>query len=238
MLVSSRQSTGLVKATLSIYSPAAGGSPLGGGAETLSFHFNPKEYTVGKTAKWDRTDNKAAPAAGPVQWGGARPRTISGLQIYLDKSDSDSSNVIQETELLLKCCAPTADSLSQSKPTGPFVVFSWGNTTGFAAIVTSVSVKYMMFRPNGEPYRALATLNLEEVGESVTGQNPTSGGLAARRTHTLVAGEDLALIAHSEYGSPTHWRTLALANGIVDPMRVHSGDRLLVPPRDEVSAGA
>ena len=238
MQISSRQSTSLVKATLSIFPAGAGASPLGGGGQTLTFHFNPKEYTIARAAKWDRSNSKAAPTAGPVQWGGAQPRKISGLQIYLDRSYSDSESVVPETDLLLSCCSPTTDSVSQGTPSGPFVVFGWGNTMGFTAIVTQVSIKFTMFRPSGEPYRAVATLSLEEVGDPIPGQNPTSGSLSARRTHTLISGEDLALIAQSEYHKPSLWRSLAIVNGIDDPMRVRAGQRLLVPSKDDAEAEA
>lgn len=235
MLVSTRQSTRLEKATLTIL-PATSSPSMGGKGKAVTFDFNPKEYTVSKDASWARTDSQVANEAGPVQWRGPGPRKISGLEVFLDESSSATASVVKTTELLLSCCAPTAESISQGKPTGPFVLFGWGNSTSFTAIVTSVSVRYTMFRPNGDPYRAVATLSLEEVDIKTPRQNPTSGGLPARQTHTVVEGESLALIAQTEYRRPTRWRAIAEANGIDDPLRVPQGFRLLVPPVDEPGA--
>ena len=221
---------GLVKATLTIFPANNTGSPQGS-TKKLTFTFNPKEYTIAKTASWTRTDSKAAPTAGPVQWKGAQPRSINGLQVYLDKSDSESANIVSDAELLLSCCAPTRDSISKGKPSGPFVLFGWGTTVSFTAIISSVSIRYTMFRPSGEPYRAVATVNLEEVGEWVPRQNPTSGGLAVRKTHTVTSGQSLPLVAQSEYQKPALWRAIAQANNIDDPMRVAIGRKLLIPPR-------
>ena len=66
--------------------------------------------------------------------------------------------------------------------------------------------------------------------------NPTSGGLATRRTHTVVEGDTLASIAYQEYRDPNKWRALAEANNIDDPMRVKPGTVLIVPDRREAEA--
>ena len=228
MLVSTRQSTRLEKATLTILRATA--SPSRSGGKTITFDFNPKEYTVAKEGNWARTDSQVAGEAGPLQWRGGGPRRIAGLEMFLDESSSESGSVLATTEALLGCCSPTPESVAEGKPSGPFVLFGWGNRTSFTAVVTSVSVRYTMFRPNGDPYRAVATLSLEEVDVTTPRQNPTSGGLPARRTHTLVEGETLAHVAHREYRKPALWRAIAESNGVDDPMRVARGLRLLVPP--------
>lgn len=231
MLVSTRQSSRLEKATLTVMPATA--SPRPGGGKTLTFHFNPKEYTLSKTASWERTDSQVAHEAGPVQWRGPGPRTISDLEIFLDESASATADVTKDVDLLLSCCTPTDKSIAEGKPSGPFVLFGWGNRMSFTAVVTSVRVRFTMFRPNGDPYRAVATLSLEEVDVKTPRQNPTSGTVAAQRTHQLVEGEDLALVAHQEYRNPALWRALAEANGIDDPLRVPDGRAILVPAPEE-----
>jgi nucleoid-associated protein YgaU len=58
--------------------------------------------------------------------------------------------------------------------------------------------------------------------------------LAARKVHTVVAGDSLASVAWREYGDPTLWRAIAERNGIDDPMRLPAGKTLLVPAADEL----
>ncbi len=216
----------LEKATLTIVPASA--NPRPGPGKTLNFQFNPQSYTVSKSATWSRSDAQCAQEAGPIQWQGAGPKQMS-LQIFLDRSDAANASVIDDVNTLFACCTPTATSKASEKPSGPYVLFGWGKNLSFWAVVTSVSVEYLMFWPNGDPYRARASLSLEQVDAPTPKQNPTSGGLPARRTHTLLEGETLAHVAQSEYGDPGAWRVLAEANGIDDPMRVRSGDRLLVP---------
>src|SRR5207253_4703089 len=57
---------------------------------------------------------------------------------------------------------------------------------------------YTMFKPDGTPMRAICTLDVEEIPSEPGRQNPTSGGLAARRSHTVVAGDSLASIAYRD----------------------------------------
>ena len=54
-----------------------------------------------------------------------------------------------------------------------------------------------------------------------------------RRVHVVVQGDNLAGIAYAEYGNAAHWRAIAIANSIDDPMRLRPGTRLLLPTADE-----
>lgn len=235
MALSAMNSAGakLEKAYLSIM-PASPSGVRPRGGKTLTFKFNPKEYSVTKSANWSRTSAQNAEGAGPAQWAGTAPRTMT-IKIFLDQSETANGDITKDAELLFGCCSPTPESLQAKAPSGPYVLFGWGATTTFTAFVKSVAIEYTMFRPNGKPYRGTATLTVEEVEVPTQGQNPTSGTLSANRTHTVVAGDSLALIANTEYRDPGRWRAIAEANGIDDPFRLPVGARLLLPAPDEAS---
>jgi nucleoid-associated protein YgaU len=226
---------GIVGGAVGAIAGAVAGALGGGSQGQLTFRFNPKEYTVKKTANWKRKPARGAKQAAMPEFTGANPRELS-LEIFLDASDSQSGSVVADLELLFSCCAPTSQTLGQNKPSPPFVLFGWGSTMSFTAVMKSVSAKYTMFRADGTPTRAVCTVTLEELPNETPRQNPTSGGIAARRTHTVVAGDSLPLIAYREYGDPGLWRALANANAIDDPLRLRSGLRLLIPPADEATA--
>ena len=103
----------------------------------------------------------------------------------------------------------------------------------FDAYVSSVSVRYTMFRHDGTPYRATATVTLTEHSVLPARQNPTSGTLVRHAIHTTVAGDSLASIAYHRYGKPSYWRAIADANAIDDPLRVPTGLALIIPPVEE-----
>jgi hypothetical protein len=167
-------------------------------------------------------------------WRGGGPRTMS-VNVLLDASLSSNGGIQPDVDLLFACCQPTMMSLMMQMPSPPFVIFGWGLTIGFLAYMKSVSAEYTLFRPDGTPLRASASLTMEEIPIQVPMQNPTSGG-AVRRTRTVVAGDTLQSISRTEYGKPTMWRAIAHANGIEDPLRLQPGTTLLIPPRSEASA--
>lgn len=199
----------------------------------IEFQFNPKELSVGKSAKWSRDAQKGSKKSGVPEFKGADPSKIS-LEMFLDASEKQDDKVVQTVEALFACCVPTDESHDKKKGSPPWVVFHWGGLTGFTAYVSSVQVKYTLFTPGGMPIRGTATVALEEISGEQQGQNPTSGSPVPRRVHRVVAGDTLASIAWREYGDPAMWRALAERNGIDDPMRVRSGTSLLVPAADEL----
>ena len=72
-------------------------------------------------------------------------------------------------------------------------------------------------------------VTLEEWPGDWERQNPTSGVLAPERSHTMIAGDTLALVAYHEYGDPVLWRPLAAYNRVDDPMRIARGAQILLP---------
>jgi nucleoid-associated protein YgaU len=230
----------LVHAYLEILTPPESGSndaaptPTG---KQIDFQFNPKELTLTKTAKWDKKPAKGAKKSGVPQFLGAEPAKLS-VEMFLDASRKMDDSVVKAVEKLFSCCVPTEKSRQKQKASPPWVRFQWGAVTGFPAHITSVSVKYTLFTPSGTPVRAVCTVQMEEMGGETSGQNPTSGALAARSVHTMVDGDSLPSIAYAEYGDPTLWRVLAEANDIDDPMRLPVGRPLLVPAMEELDGPA
>jgi nucleoid-associated protein YgaU len=141
-------------------------------------------------------------------------------------------------EQLKQLLLPTTLSVAEGEASAPIVMFSWGtNIILDMAVVTKISVAYERFLL-GVPVRATATVTLEGVPlpAPLGFTNPTSGGLAARRTRTVVEGDTLASISYQEYNDPNKWRALAEANNIDDPMRVKPGSVLIVPDRRDAQA--
>jgi hypothetical protein len=230
----------LVKAYIAVLPPnlgslsSAASAVAGGGGNKIDFQFNPREYTIQKTANYQRSQVPASDQAPPFQFTGPGPSSLS-LEVFLDESESSSGNVMDDVDKLFGCLTPTADSMSTT-PSPPFVLFGWGSTMSFPAVVKSVQAKFLRFRPDGTCTRVSATLQLEQIPSPLPFQNPTSGSTETRRTHVVIAGETLPSIAYREYRNQGLWRAIADANRIDDPMRVGSGTRLLIPSLDEAES--
>ena len=224
----------LEKAYLTIRPVAADGSSAGA-ATTLPFQFNPTEYRIAKSSAWMRSSARSATQAGPLQWRGAQPSRLT-MTLLLDEEEGNQ-NVHDDVEALLSCCAPTAESIEREQPSAPYVTFGWGTTTSFTAVVHEVDATFTPFRSDGTPCRATATVTLEQVDLPPVRQNPTSGSKTVTRTHTVVAGDRLPLIAHRMYGDAALWRLLADANRLDDPLVLRAGETLLVPAAHAVDGG-
>ena len=215
----------MARASISVLEPKAGG----GASELdhIEFPFNPKEWSITHTAEW-KTDTTKKEVA-PPEFKGPKPASAS-VEIFLDESDKQGGDISTTVKRLKALVAPEEASVSANKPSAPHVLFEWGKAIRFKGYVDSVAVKYTMFRGEGTPIRGTVTVAMKEFPQTKSKQNPTSGGVAGRRTHRVVAGDTLASVAYAEYGDPTAWRRLADANDIDDPLRVRDGAVLAVPP--------
>ena len=226
----------LEKAYLALEQPSTSPGGAGGSLGEVTFRFNPKEYSIQKSASWESKPAKGAKKTAMPEFKGAEPRSMT-VEAFLDGTDPPYPDIVKDIETLFSCCTPVAQSVGKNKPSPPFVKFCWGKTMSFTAFVKQVNVKYTLFKPDGTPIRATATLTLQEIPRENAKQNPTSGGLVPHRIHTVVAGDSLQSVAYREYGNPSLWRALAEINGVEDPHRLSLGRRLLVPSPEDAMAG-
>ncbi|MFI1728869.1 LysM peptidoglycan-binding domain-containing protein [Streptomyces acidicola] len=210
--------------------PTSVGAKPGGTIARLNLQFNPSTLELRKTTEWRRTPSRMAGQSALPEFVGSGPRTLS-LEVFLDATATHDNSVELAVEKLMKGCVPTPASLGRKKPASPWVRFEWGTarTTSFDGVLSSLSVTYTLFDVDGKPLRATCALSIEEASVDPAGQNPTSGARTARSTHTVVAGDSLALLAWREYGDATAWRVIAEANDIDDPMALAPGTELVVP---------
>lgn len=193
--------------------------------------FNPKEYSIAKTNTWN---HKAVVGANvpPAQFGGGGPKKLTLNGLLLDKSlAGPSGNVKDIVEQLFKLMITVPGSAAGgAKAAPPFVTFAWGQNVTFKSVVSSLTVAYKLFQPNGDPIRAEVNMVLTEAEQvEVKAQNPTTRGEAGLGVHTVRDGDSLQSIAYRVYGDATRWRTIAEVNGIDDPLRVRRGTSLMLP---------
>jgi nucleoid-associated protein YgaU len=223
--------TSLTRARLLVREPppTVGAQP-GAMIARIRFQFNPNRLTLTKSTEWRRKPSRMAKSSAMPEFVGGGPRTLS-LEMFLDATAEHDDSVEQQVEKLMAACVPTPKSLSAKKPASPWVRFDWGTarTTSFDGVLSNLSISYTLFDVDGTPLRATCSLSISEATSDTPGQNPTSGAREATRTHQVVAGDNLALIAWRECGDATAWRLIAEANDIDDPMSLSPGRDLLIP---------
>ena len=206
-----------------------GATTTGGTGKKIEFQFNPKEFSVSKSANWKETVTHTQT---DVEYLGPSPSTMS-LTMFLDGSEK-GTDVSKQVKELMDACMPTDASTSKNRPLPPGVRFGWDKVY-FEGYLTKVEARYTLFKRDGVPIRAACTLSIAEFAHVRPGQNPTSGGVSSHRSYEVVDGDTLPSIAYREYGHAAHWRGIAATNRIDDPLRLRPGARLLIPPAEQAA---
>jgi hypothetical protein len=208
------------------------------------FSFNPSKVTFTRQAMTRRTGNSSRSGGSPGGssdsiWTRTEPRKLT-FKAYLEGPQAHpmSSQLLEMMTpaggLIGTLMALAGVNLAVRPPT---LLFEWGPLT-LLCTMSSCSVAYTRFHTSGLPLRAECDVTVTEAKSwfSMLLTNPTSGGVAGREQHVVVAGENLQHLATKSYGRPGLWRTIADANGIDDPFKVRPGDVLNLPPPSELAA--
>lgn len=111
-----------------------------------------------------------------------------------------------------------------------YLVLVWG-TFIVKAVLTNMTIKHEMFRPDGTPLRATITATFQAQTETLLEQlinNITSPDLSHLRT--LSEDENLPLLAYEIYRNPAHYLDVARANDLDSFRDLESGRQLQFPP--------
>jgi hypothetical protein len=199
--------------------------------------FNPKEYTFAKTNSWPK-DQKAAANTPVLNFGGGNPATLSMDLMFDTYQNARSGGPPQDVRTayinslwkMMYVDKGLAEKKKNKQGRPPKVQFTWGKALSFEAVMTSLSVTFTLFLPDGTPVRATAKVAFQQILDTKElPQNPTSGGIGGERVRTVEDGDRLDLIAHEEYGDTSQWRRIAAANGISNPRNLVPGSTLVIP---------
>lgn len=200
--------------------------------KTVLLQFNPQKiglsHTVG-TQEIPADKSTSTPQLGytaAVNSVGATKLTLTGLIFDGTGAASACTQLLAWTHALTPAGA--------THPELPQLTFTWGALSSDVNLI-SADISYERFGPDGKPIRATVNLICHTRTDPPVRTNPTSGGLAGRRSHILVAGENLQHIATANYGRPGAWRALAAANDITDPLALRPGTTIYLPSRTELA---
>ncbi len=199
--------------------------------EEIKCLFNPDQYTISRSAKWEVTKQKGKDQPGLEFKGGDSAEMT--LKLLFDTTLTGAKDVREYTKSLWE--AVCVDKGTTKPGTGgkaepARVMFTWGNTWSFEAVVTNISQDFILFNDEGVPLRSNVTLKLKQsVDDRTFGkQNPTSGGISGN-IYVVRDGDRLDLIANEYYQKPMLWRYIAEHNDIDNPRELSAGQRLIIP---------
>jgi hypothetical protein len=206
-------------------------------ASIVISHTAPMKPSGGKSAKHKGgTDNDGSTSGGTVTGGVDEVAKANGITtIGLRSVTFDGPKVIENCIKLITWThlKPVPDKKNGQKADLPQLTFVWGKSQTYLVNLNQVTITYTRFTASGRPVRALVDMTLHSIPKIPGPTNPSSGGLAGRRAHLLTGSENLPALAMRTYGSPGHWREIAAANGIEDPLRVRPGTYVYLPSAQE-----
>jgi nucleoid-associated protein YgaU len=101
----------------------------------------------------------------------------------------------------------------------------------FRCVLAKVSQKFIRFYSDGQPGRARLNVTFNEYLDAATQVSQANLQTADfSKAYTVKQGDTLSGIAANFYLDATKWRPIALANSIVDPRSINSGQELQIPP--------
>jgi len=107
----------------------------------------------------------------------------------------------------------------------------WGENSIFKGRVTEVSINHKMFKPDGTPIRAVATVKFKssiEEQKRAARENRSSPDLTHIRK--VKFGDTLPLMCYSIYGDPKYYLQVAEVNGISNFRQLKPGTDIFFPP--------
>ncbi len=201
--------------------------------QQVEFLFNPTEYSISKTNSWDAVAIVGFDVP-PTEFQGGNPTTLS-LDIFFDtyELNQDVRTYTDKVFNLTKISNETRQGSQRGRP--PRVLFNWGRVFSFQAVITSISVTYTLFKPDGTPVRAKMQLSLQECEDASIqpAQNPTSQGSFGHKAYVVQPGDTIDLISYKHYGDSKSWRFIADTNRLDDAKNLPAGLVLEIAPLNE-----
>ena len=193
----------------------------------VSVQFNPEEYTLNRETSFAQL---AVPglSAPVVQFIAGQAQTID-MELLVDTTEANPAGGPGTDVRRLVADVTSLMDIDPDLHAPPPVVFAWGQLT-FTCVLTKVSQKYVLFRPDGTPVRARLTVTLSEYRNvELEAKEIKRQTVDYTKAHIVADGDSLPLIAFQEYADATAWRPIALRNGIADPRRLAVGATLAIP---------
>lgn len=122
--------------------------------------FNPHEYTLTKSNSWKK-EAKKGKDVGEVNFAGGGSQILK-LTLYFDTLMTNG-DVREHTdklwEMMMVDKNKKLDKSGKSSP--PEVAFHWGRLY-FRAVITNMTQKFTLFKPDGTPVRCTVNITLEQ----------------------------------------------------------------------------
>ena len=200
-------------------------------SQTFTAMVNPSQFSQTETIRYNEkpTLGQIAPAPRFAAVGNTR----IAFELLLDGTGAvplGAGRKRQEVEEQVTALNKVVYAYNGSAHEPNLVRVLWG-TLIFHGRLTSFSLRYTLFKPSGDPLRAIAALELAgytSAKEAMAEARPSSPDLTHRVT--VLEGDTLPLLCARIYGDPAYYAAVAQYNGLDSLFGLRPGSQLHFPP--------
>lgn len=201
-------------------------SPFG---QAFEAYFNPASYSVGYESKYCGSEALGATDS-EMRFIRLPGRTYT-FTLEIDGTGASGPKVSVPAEVTKFMAATYQYQGKKKRP--PFLILSWGTMLA-KCVLTSVSVEYTLFAPNGVPLRArlntsFKTVNAKAITDAIKDKFKDNTTVAA----IAEEGKTLSGMVQEAYGSPAHIIAVAAANGLSNIKKLPAGLQMIFPPKSK-----
>jgi len=107
----------------------------------------------------------------------------------------------------------------------------WGENSIFKGRVTEIAITYLLFKPDGTPTRAKATVKFKSsIEEEIRAAQEDRNSPDLTHVRTVKGSDTLPLMCHRIYGDSTYHLEVARINKLDNPRRLKPGTSIVFPP--------
>jgi hypothetical protein len=189
-------------------------------------YINPKEIVLGHEIEYDEKQG-AGTTNSRMEFSKIKPGDLA-LTFFIDGTGANGTK-IDVQDKIKEFQSVTGYNGDIHRPN--YLKVAWGTMQVKRCILKSLSIAYKMFKPNGEPLRALITANFTDNSDDET-RIALSRDKSPDLTHlrTIKAGDTLPRMCYEIYGDSKYYIDIARINKITNFRNIETGIQLVFPP--------
>lgn len=192
----------------------------------FSAYVNPKEVTLAYEMEYDSAQGSGTTGS-RMEFKKVKPGDLA-LGFFLDGTGANGKKIdVQEQVERFQ----TATGYNGNIHRPNYLKIVWGTIQVKRCVLKSASIAYKLFKPSGEPLRAVITANFTDSSDDET-RVALARDQSPDLTHVRVveAGDTLPMLCNRIYGDPRFYLEVARANKLVNFRRLRTGTRIFFPP--------
>ncbi len=197
--------------------------------------INPESYTLNYKLKFSESTQGQGTSGQQLKYEYTEPEEISFDFLFDNTGIIDGKPRASIADDLKRFKEVVVDYKGDAHEPRHFKLV-WGENSIFKGRVTELTINYKLFRPDGTPIRALATVKFKssiEEQKRAAAEDRTSPDLTHVRK--VKAGDTLPLMCHRIYGDPKYYLQVAAANGMNNFRKLEPGTDLFFPPIEKTT---